>query len=306
MNLLDDIDNELWNTKCCIYCYTNILNNKKYIGQVNRKKYNLKQRHKQHIHSSKNKNAKDYNVPIHKAIRKYGIKNFKLEILSFCDIYSVDMLEKFFIILYDTITNGYNISDGGSNGNNFAGKTEEEMSEIKNKISNKAKERFINKENHPMYNKHHSKKTKEKISNSNKGRRKSEKEIIEISKRTKGNNNPMYGKKHSDETKNKISIKNKGKKRTQEQKYNMSKNRIGKPKGKLVAQIDENTQNILNIMYAFEYKNIGFDTSHISSCCKQKLKKHKGFVFKYIYDCTNEQISLYIIKNKQVQILRED
>ena len=41
MNLLDDMNDEGWKTKCCIYCYTNLLNNKKYIGQVNRKKYNF-------------------------------------------------------------------------------------------------------------------------------------------------------------------------------------------------------------------------------------------------------------------------
>ena len=86
-----------------IYCYTNLINGKQYIGQTN----NLENRKKQHIqdtiHQHKgHENA--YNQPIHCAMRKYGIDNFELEILAVIntsDWSEVNALEqKFITILY--------------------------------------------------------------------------------------------------------------------------------------------------------------------------------------------------------------
>ena len=62
----------------CIYMYTNIINNKKYIGQAK----NFNRRHSQHIHSANYNNRKDHNLPLHMAIIKYGIENFKINILA--------------------------------------------------------------------------------------------------------------------------------------------------------------------------------------------------------------------------------
>lgn len=53
--------------------------------------------------------------------------------------------------------------------------------------------------NNPMYGKHHSEETKQKLSESNKGKH-----------NNSGENNPFYGKHHSEETKTKISIANSG------------------------------------------------------------------------------------------------
>ena len=54
---------------------------KSYVGQSR----NIKARIKQHLKSSLNPLAKDFAVPIHAAIRKYGIENFDLSILEFCE-----------------------------------------------------------------------------------------------------------------------------------------------------------------------------------------------------------------------------
>lgn len=108
MNLLDNPNNLLWREKNIIYCYTNKINNKKYIGQTSKE---LMIRHNQHIKSKRN----DY---FHKAIRKYGIENFTLEVLHIADKYSLDLLEIFYIE-YFNLTNkkyGYNCKTGGSNG----------------------------------------------------------------------------------------------------------------------------------------------------------------------------------------------
>ena len=70
-----------------IYCYTNLKNNKKYIGQT----INPEQRYKQHISSAFNPNDKDYEAVIHRAFRKYGYDSFVYEILA-QDIDDINLL----------------------------------------------------------------------------------------------------------------------------------------------------------------------------------------------------------------------
>lgn len=96
-----------------IYCYTNLINNKKYIGQT----INPKQRYRQHKSSAFNENDKDYNSLIHRAFRKYGYDNFKYEILAQAnDIEVLNQLEIYYIKKYNTkVPYGYNIEDGGKN-----------------------------------------------------------------------------------------------------------------------------------------------------------------------------------------------
>ena len=91
--------------------------------------------------------------------------------------------------------------------------------------------------------------------------------------------------------------------------YGTRNERIGKKvsesmKGELVAQIEPSTEKIINLKYSFEYKKIlGFTQSSISNCCRgSRYKTHKGYIWKYISDCTDEQINEYIIKNKQINI----
>lgn len=97
-----------------IYKYQNKINNHIYIGQS----INIEQRQKNHIYSSYNKQASDYNSQFHKAIRKYGIENFDFTILIEItkEEYSQELLnslEKFYINFYDSYKNGYNATPGG-------------------------------------------------------------------------------------------------------------------------------------------------------------------------------------------------
>lgn len=96
-----------------IYCYTNLVNNKKYIGQT----INPKQRFNQHKSSAFNENDNEYNSPLHRAFRKYGYENFKYDILiENEDIEVLNELEIYFIKKYNSqIPNGYNIEPGGKN-----------------------------------------------------------------------------------------------------------------------------------------------------------------------------------------------
>lgn len=61
-----------------IYCYTNKINQHKYVGQTN----NLNRRIREHKSCSFNENSTSYNDLIHKKIREYGIDNFSIEVLE--------------------------------------------------------------------------------------------------------------------------------------------------------------------------------------------------------------------------------
>lgn len=89
-----------------IYKITNIVNNKIYIGQTTR---NVEIRFKEHLR------AKD-DYPIHKAIRKYGKDNFKVEIIEECANENLNEKEKYYIKIYNSYNGhiGYNASPGGN------------------------------------------------------------------------------------------------------------------------------------------------------------------------------------------------
>ena len=242
MNLLEDKKNQLWKTKNIIYCYTNLINNKKYIGQTITQ---LKTRHYNHVRASENKSTTyDNNVPFHNAIRKYGIENFKLEIIHIGqNLEELNYFESYYIKYYNTLNinnNGYNISSGGSKGNIWEGKSEEEFEYFKKNISEKLKGKF----------------EKEK--------------------------NPFYGKHHTEETKKLMSEKHKGKKLSDEHRKRMSESQKGKGTKK-IAQYDKDMNLIkiwnsgTEIVEELNLKSHG----NIISCCKNKLKSAYGFVWRY-------------------------
>ena len=257
MNLLENKNDPSWELKCCIYCYTNKINNKKYIGQICRKNNNLKSRHNEHISNSYNSNRKyDYNMPFHNAIRKYGIENFEFEVLKICNnLDECNYWETYYIERFNTLISnneGYNLSNGGSNGSTLAGKTNEEISEWKNKIS-KTLTGKMSGENNPFYGKKHTEKTKEKMKKNHAN--------------FKGENNPLYGTHLSEERKQK-----------------MSKERMGKNNfyAKKVIQYDKN-MNVIEIWDCIKEASdlLNIANSSISACCRCKRKTAGGFIWRY-------------------------
>lgn len=89
-----------------IYQITNLINNKIYIGQTN----NITKRWSNH------KCCNSPNMAIAKAIKKYGVENFKFEILyRNIPIEEIDELERRVITEKNCrVPNGYNIALGGS------------------------------------------------------------------------------------------------------------------------------------------------------------------------------------------------
>ena len=71
---------QLKHMKAGIYKITNLINSKVYIGQSR----NIEERWKEHIEKGNNQNSEEYNYPLYQAFRKYGIDNFKFEILEEC------------------------------------------------------------------------------------------------------------------------------------------------------------------------------------------------------------------------------
>lgn len=91
-----------------IYCITNKLNQKKYIGQS----INIESRWKKHIYSAfnKNVNADNYNYPLYCAMRKYGLENFEFNILETVSYKLLDEKEIYWI---NKLNPEYNQTKGG-------------------------------------------------------------------------------------------------------------------------------------------------------------------------------------------------
>lgn len=98
-----------------IYKFTNKINGHCYIGQTN----NLQKRYNGHKSESFNPKVSGYWLPLHCAIRKYGIDNFTYEVIEeIADGESQDFInerEKYFIQYYHSLKdeNGYNVTLGG-------------------------------------------------------------------------------------------------------------------------------------------------------------------------------------------------
>lgn len=91
-----------------IYCITNKINNKKYIGSTI---INPQIRFKQHVYNANHENTHQHNYPLYLAFRKYGLDNFNFEILfqDNCSEEEIRLKEQEYIILLNTLSpNGYN------------------------------------------------------------------------------------------------------------------------------------------------------------------------------------------------------
>lgn len=104
-----------------IYLRTNLVNGMRYVGQAEdfktrERAWNcLKLRYANQLLTDER--------------NKYGLKNFKSEILEECDNSKLDELERFWIKQLNTLyPNGYNNNEGGSIGFHHSEKTKEEIS----------------------------------------------------------------------------------------------------------------------------------------------------------------------------------
>lgn len=94
-----------------IYKITNNINNKIYIGQTIR---SLEKRWKEHIFKSKS--GTHMNLPLARAIRKYGAENFTISLVEEVADEELNDKEKYYINYYDSYHTGYNATLGGDGG----------------------------------------------------------------------------------------------------------------------------------------------------------------------------------------------
>lgn len=178
-----------------IYKATNLINNKIYIGKT---VLSLEQRIKNHLKKSKT-NKRIY---FHKAIHKYGIENFKWEIIyNSSSLKDLNEKEIYYINYYRKNKNNkiYNITNGGSGGDTLSNHPN------KKNICKKIGKSQRGKPKPPFTEEH-----KKNIGNAHRGKFVGKEARKHLSIACKGKKNGMYGKHHSEETKRKISEKRKG------------------------------------------------------------------------------------------------
>lgn len=99
-NFLDCVDDGVSG----IYYIFNTLTNKYYIGQSK----NIKKRWFRHRKDHKYRESKIYS-----SMRKHGFVNFRFGVLLRCDIEELNKWEIFYITIFNSVENGYNLTSGG-------------------------------------------------------------------------------------------------------------------------------------------------------------------------------------------------
>lgn len=189
----------------CIYRYVNLMNGKGYTGWTT----NFSKRKKEHERINGAAPA------FHKAIAKYGIENFRCDILE----YNTPIeRESFWIATFGDYGNGYNLDEGGKGNIGYKWTAQQRQ---------KHSQRMQG-ENAPNFGKKFSKEHRQNISESlsgenspmfgktgerchNFGKKLSAEHRQKISQATTGKNNPMYGKEFSKDHRQNISKTLKGK-----------------------------------------------------------------------------------------------
>ena len=89
-----------------IYKITNDINNKIYIGKT---EFSVEKRWKEHCRDSQKENKQ--NRPLYKAMKKYGLNHFHIEVIEKTD--RGEEREKYWIEYYGSFKKGYNATLGG-------------------------------------------------------------------------------------------------------------------------------------------------------------------------------------------------
>ncbi len=117
----------------CIYCITNDVNGKRYIGQT------VDYRSRLSNHIAKLKGNRHVNVYLQRAWNKYGEEAFTFKVIELCDSSRLDEREQYYIKLFKTFSDegeGYNLNTGGA-------KYRKHSRHVRSKMSLKARGRVF-------------------------------------------------------------------------------------------------------------------------------------------------------------------
>jgi group I intron endonuclease len=227
-----------------IYCITNNINGKQYVGLTTRNVNESKSYYGSGIH-------------INRAIKRYGKSNFNKDILE--EITDKDKLstrERYWINELNTISpNGYNLTDGGERGYTISDESLETMS--------KKARKFMLSDKNTRRGSTYSTEWRQNISNALTGRTLSKEHRDNLKKAKVGTTT------HPNSIK---ALKKCGKARQKDQSTNT-----------VVLQIDKKIGEILNEYFSIHeaQRQTKIWTSSISMCCSGKLKTSGGFKWEY-------------------------
>lgn len=259
-----------------IYKITNIVNKKVYIG----KSKNIKVRIANHL--SKLRNNNHYNTYLQNSFNKYGEDNFYVEVIEECNETVLSNREKYFIKKFNSTdpSLGYNLTEGGDGG--LAGY--KHSKETKTKIGNAQKGELNHMFGKEGYWKTHKipQEVRDKMSKSAKGKVISKTTREKISRALKGEKNPFYGKTHSEETIKKIKEVNTGensywygRKHSESTKQKMSKNNAKSKKVVFYREKDNATFSFDSIKLASDFFDVKYQT--LASAISKK-GRYRDFV----------------------------
>lgn len=206
-----------------VYKTTNLINNKIYIGQHRSDNFDA-----QYLGSGK---------LIRRAFKKYGIENFKCEVIEWCETKEqLIAREIYWIHAYKAQDKciGYNISNGGEGILSPMPEVMREHLRICNtgkKLSDETRKKLKEKhsgENNGFYGKQHTVETKQHISDVLREQYQNGRINAMTGVHRYGKDAPRYGAILSEETKRKISNSVSGFKHTDEAKHKMSNNAKGR------------------------------------------------------------------------------
>lgn len=240
-----------------IYCITNKLDGKQYVGLTTRKV----------------EESNDYfgsGLYIKRAIKQYGKQNFKKEILEVCSTKEqLGQREVYWVDKLNTLSpNGYNLTDGGEVGYTLT-------EEARERISTKMREYTLsdkNKKRGTKYSKTHRK----NISKGLTGRTLTEEHKKNVAK-TLSEKTPHL---NSVAALRRLNKQRTGVTRTEEVVEKIRKNQPGNT---CVLQINKKTNQVVAeyISLSEASRQTGTHTSAISMCCKGKLKSSNGYKWQY-------------------------
>ena len=156
-----------------IYLIKNKVNGKCYVGQTSRTFETRFNEHFRDLKNNKHLNSNGKPDKLQRAWNKYGEDNFTFDILEIVeDINLLNEKEKYWVDYYDSYYNGYNQTEGGEGtiGYKHTEETKKKISESVLGEKNPMYGKNHSGEKNPMYGKNHSEETKEKISNTLKGK----------------------------------------------------------------------------------------------------------------------------------------
>jgi group I intron endonuclease len=111
--------------KSFVYCITNIINGKRYVGKSN----DPVDRWRDHLSAARN--LDNPSLVIYQAMRKHGVENFEFKVVAECE--SGDEAfeaERRLIREWSTMDHGYNLNEGGKGGYNPSLETRKKLSAV--------------------------------------------------------------------------------------------------------------------------------------------------------------------------------